>query len=86
MDHPAAQWCIAHAETIALGYLVVSLVALVFDWPKLMFVSLGCSAIIGLYYHEKALYTATPPRPHEIQMPRPAQKVAPQHEPSATHK
>lgn len=84
MDHPAAYWWIAHAETVALGYLVVSLVALVCDWPKLMFVSLGCSAIIGLYYHEKALYVAPLPHPHEVKMP-PSSLDAPQHEPTATH-
>lgn len=59
-QHPALWWWAAHAGYVALGYLGGGMVALIFNWPRLMFVCLGCSAVICFFHHEKKLNMTKP--------------------------
>lgn len=50
--HPALVWWSARAAWVATGYLVLAMILLVFNRTRLMFVCLGCSAAISLYFNE----------------------------------
>jgi hypothetical protein len=52
-QNPAIQWWAAQSHFIALIYLSLGLFCLVINWPRLMFVCMGCSAVICFFYHEK---------------------------------
>lgn len=73
MPHPLSLWWAAHALQVALGYLAAGMVALIFNWPRLMFVCLGCSAVISFYYHEK---NTAPLPPVQLEQAVPAQDSA----------
>ncbi|MBK6932019.1 MAG: hypothetical protein IPH12_14595 [Saprospirales bacterium] len=45
-------WWAAQAAWVALGYLLLAMVLLVFNRTRLMFVCLGCSAAICLFFNE----------------------------------
>jgi hypothetical protein len=49
---PALQFWAAQAQWIALAYLLTGMVLLVFRRTRLMFVCLGCSAAICLFFNE----------------------------------
>lgn len=45
-------WWAAHAEQVALAYLLLGLLFFMSNRYRLMLVCLGCSAAISLYYYE----------------------------------
>lgn len=47
------QWWADQSLYIAIAYLVLGLLFLLINWPRLMFVCMGCSAVICFFYHEK---------------------------------
>ncbi len=51
--NPLLTWWAAQAQWVALGYTLLAMVLLIFDRTRLMFVCLGCSAAICLYFNEK---------------------------------
>ncbi len=56
---PLMKWWVAQAQWVALGYILLAMVLLMFNRTRLMFVCLGCSAAICLYFNETK--TAAPP-------------------------
>lgn len=51
--NPLMAWWVAQAQWVALGYTLLAMALLMFDRTRLMFVCLGCSAAICLYFNEK---------------------------------
>ncbi len=60
---PACQWWAEQAQWVAVGYLVIGVIFLIFNRFRLMFVCFGCSAAISFFYHESQL-RSTEPRLH----------------------
>lgn len=60
---PLMAWWVAQAQWVALGYILLAMALLMFNRTRLMFVCLGCSAAICLYFNEtKAVrYSPAPP-------------------------
>ncbi|MBL7775605.1 MAG: hypothetical protein JNK89_06350 [Saprospiraceae bacterium] len=49
---PGLEWWAQQAHWIALAYVLAAMALLVFNRTRLMFVCLGCSAAICLFYNE----------------------------------
>ncbi len=49
---PRLAWWAAQAGWVALGYVLVAMALLVYKRTRLMFVCLGCSAAICLFFNE----------------------------------
>ena len=56
---PLLVWWAAQAQWVALGYILLAMALLMFNRTRLMFVCLGCSAAICLYFNETK--AAAPP-------------------------
>lgn len=52
IHQPLMEWWAAQAQWLALGYVFVAMVLLMFNRTRLMFVCLGCSAAICLFFNE----------------------------------
>lgn len=52
---PAFQWWAEHSIGVALGYVVLAILFLFFNNSRLMFVCLGCGAVISFNSHEKMM-------------------------------
>lgn len=62
-DPRVAWW----AAWIALAYVVLAMVLLIFNQTRLMFVCLGCSAAICLFFNEtRTTDTSFPPYPGKV--------------------
>lgn len=62
-DPRVAWW----AAWIALGYVLLAMVLLIFNQTRLMFVCLGCSAAICLFFNEtRTTDTSFPPYPGKV--------------------
>ncbi len=61
--HPAFQWWAEQAFFIAMGFLLIGLIFLIVNRNRLMFVCLGCSAVISFFKAEMENKPAVPPPP-----------------------
>lgn len=52
---PIFQWWAQQSVGVALGYVALGLLFLFFNNSRLMFVCLGCGAVISFNSHEKAM-------------------------------
>jgi len=59
-QHPRVVWWSAW---VALGYLLLAMVLLIFNQTRLMFVCLGCSAAICLFFNETKAGSGFPQYP-----------------------
>ena len=72
------QWWANQALYIAVAYLLLGLIFLLVNWPRLMFVCMGCSAVICFFHHEKN--NLVHPKPSIIspsKIKEPQQNIAP---------
>jgi hypothetical protein len=53
-QNPYLKWWTEHALHIAIFYLVLGLLFLLFNQSRMMFVCMGCSAVICFFNHEKS--------------------------------
>lgn len=64
-QEPPLRWWAAQAKWIALGYVLLAMGLLIFRRTRLMFVCLGCSAAICLFYTE-IQRKPLPPNPPQL--------------------
>ncbi|MFN8301649.1 MAG: hypothetical protein U0U46_04105 [Saprospiraceae bacterium] len=57
---PACDWWAGHAQWVAVAYLLLGIIFLIFNRFRLMFVCFGCSAAISFFYHESQLKPKKP--------------------------
>lgn len=74
-------WVAYWSAWVALGYLLLAMVLLVFNQTRLMFVCLGCSAAICLFFNETRGIAAFPPYPGK-QAPVLEKNIHTEHEPT----
>ena len=67
------------AAWIALGYVLLAMVLLIFNQTRLMFVCLGCSAAICLFFNETRTESRFPPYPGK-QAPALEKNIQTEHE------
>ncbi len=65
-DTPFFHWWAQQNIYVALGYAVLALFFLFLNNSRLMFVCLGCGAVISFHYHEKMMRSLQ--RQQEMQM------------------
>lgn len=52
---PAFEWWARHSVGVALSYVVLALFFLLLKNSRLMFVCLGCGAVISFHHHERMM-------------------------------
>lgn len=67
LHQPLLEWWAAQAQWLALAYVLTAMALLIFNRTRLMFVCLGCSAAICLYFNET---NASGRRPHAVEAPQ----------------
>lgn len=78
---PLMVWWVAQARWVALGYILLAMALLMFNRTRLMFVCLGCSAAICLYFNE--IQGGAPPRaPDGKTAPAPVNNTPPGADPA----
>lgn len=80
-DTRVAWW----AAWIALGYVLLAMVLLIFNQTRLMFVCLGCSAAICLFFNETRTIPRFPPYPAKA-VPAGEQNPSTEHESAPAHR
>ncbi len=69
LHHPLFVWWTRQAQWLALGYVLIAMLLLIFNRTRLMFVCLGCSAAICLFFSETK---TMPHRTWGLDQPTPA--------------
>ena len=80
--YPRLHWWAAQAHWVALAYLLAAMGLLVFNRTRLMFVCLGCSAAICLFFNETGAKKSLPAPPGAAVPTRP--DTTPVYEPAPT--
>ncbi|MCC6460551.1 MAG: hypothetical protein IT260_08785 [Saprospiraceae bacterium] len=80
-ERPALHWGATQAAWVACIYLLMAMALLVFSRTRLMFVCLGCSAAISLFFYEIKPPAAAPPAPGWYE-----QQDSLRHESTPTHR